>query len=82
MKPPSKPSGRKGRSMRKYLALTLPLCALITGCQTTSRQNACDGFAPLRPKLETIVYILRNDRPFANDVAAHNRLLSSLGCGK
>ncbi|WP_017263297.1 hypothetical protein [Sinorhizobium meliloti] len=39
-------------------------------------------FAPLRPKLETIVYILQNDRPFANDVAAHNRLLSSLGCGK
>ncbi|RVM41617.1 hypothetical protein CN106_35925 [Sinorhizobium meliloti] len=80
-KPPSKSSGRKARSMLKCLALTLPLCALITGCQTTNKQNACDGFAPLRPKLETTVYILQNDRPFANDVAAHNRLLSSLSCG-
>lgn len=64
----------------RYLLLTLPLCVALTGCQTTSRQNACDGFAPLRPKLETTVYILQNDRPFANDVAAHNQLLSSLGC--
>jgi histidine ammonia-lyase len=67
--------------MLKSLGLTLPLCALIMGCQTTSKQNACDGFAQLRPKLETTVYILQNDRPFANDVAAHNRMLSSLGCG-
>ncbi|AEG52053.1 hypothetical protein [Sinorhizobium meliloti] len=42
----------------------------------------CDGFEPLGPKLETTVYILQSDRPFANDVAAHNGLLSSLGCGK
>lgn len=69
--------------MLKCLGLTLPLCALITGCQTTNKRNACDGFAPFRPKLETTVYILQNDRLFANYVAnAHNRLLSSLGCGK
>lgn len=74
-KTPSKFSERKARSM-------LPLCALITGCQTTNKRNACDGFAPFRPKLETTVYILQNDRLFANYVAAHNRLLSSLGCGK
>lgn len=66
--------------MSKCLALMLPLCVLITGCQTTNKQNACDGFAPLRPKLETTVYILQNDRPFANGVASHNRLLGSLGC--
>lgn len=41
-KPPSKFSERKARSM-------LPLCALITGCQTTNKRNACDGFAPFRP---------------------------------
>lgn len=68
--------------MTKCLPLMLLLCVLITGCQTTSKQNACDGFAPLRPKLETTVYILQNDRPFANGVASHNRLLGSLGCGK
>lgn len=67
--------------MLKCLGLTLLLCALFTGCQTTSKQSACDGFAPLQPKLETTIYILQNDRPFANDVAAHNRMLSSLGCG-
>ncbi|WP_018209633.1 hypothetical protein [Sinorhizobium medicae] len=33
-------------------------------------------------ELETTVYILQNDRLFANYVAAHNCLLSSLGCGK
>ncbi|MGZ2439570.1 hypothetical protein ACVJMZ_001718 [Sinorhizobium medicae] len=41
----------------------------------------CDGFEPLGPKLETTVYILQSDRAFANDVAAHNQLLSSLSCG-
>lgn len=66
--------------MLKCLALMLPLCALITGCQTTKSASACDGFVPLRPKLETSIYILQTDRAFANDVAAHNRLLKSLNC--
>lgn len=52
-----------------------------TGCQTTKSASVCDGFKPLRPKLETTVYILQNDRPFGNDVAAHNRLMKSLNCG-
>ncbi|WP_437416192.1 hypothetical protein [Sinorhizobium meliloti] len=68
--------------MRKSLLLMLPICAALTACQSTKSASVCDGFKPLRPKLEATVYILQNDRPFANDVAAHNRLLSSLGCGK
>lgn len=62
--------------------LLLPLiCVALTGCQTTKSASVCDGFKPLRPKLETTVYILQNDRPFGNDVAAHNRLMKSLNCG-
>ncbi|WP_457811243.1 hypothetical protein [Sinorhizobium meliloti] len=75
-------SARKARLMRKSLLLMLPICAALTACRSTKSASVCDGFKPLRPKLETTVYILQNDRPFANDVAAHNRLLSSLGCGK
>lgn len=68
--------------MPKSLLLLPLICAALTACQTTKSASVCDGFSPLRPKLETTVYILQNDRPFANDVAAHNRLLSSLGCRK
>ncbi|WP_234839433.1 hypothetical protein [Sinorhizobium medicae] len=68
--------------MHKFPLLMLPICAALTAFQSTKGASVCDGFKPLRPKLETTVYILQNDRPFANDVAAHNRLLSSLGCGK
>lgn len=59
--------------MTRYLLLMLPLCALISGCQTTTKQNACDGFSRLTPSLTTSVTILQTDRPFANQVAAHNR---------
>jgi len=66
--------------MRKSLLLLPLICVPLMACQSTTKGNACDGFKPLRPKLETTVYILQNDRPFANDVAAHNRLLQTLKC--
>jgi hypothetical protein len=53
---------------------------MISGCQTTKSTSACDGFKPLHPSLDTSVYILRNDRPFSNEVAAHNRFGKSQGC--
>jgi len=59
--------------MIRCLLLMLPLCALISGCQTVTPQNACDGFSRLTPSLQTSVTILKMDRPFANQVAAHNR---------
>ncbi|WP_281015830.1 hypothetical protein [Rhizobium hidalgonense] len=42
----------------KFPLLMLPLCALISGCQTTSKQNVCDGFSRLTPSLQTSVTIL------------------------
>lgn len=68
--------------MKKFLLPMLLLCVPISACQTTSKQSVCDGFAKLTPSLETSVYITRNDRPFANQVASHNRFGSSEGCWK
>jgi hypothetical protein len=67
--------------IRFRLMMLLP-CALITGCQTTSKQNVCDGFSRLTPSLQTTVTILKTDRPFANQVASHNRFGASQGCWK
>lgn len=68
--------------MTKSLLLMLPLCALLWGCQTTTKQSVCDGFSKLTPSLETSVAILRTDRPFANQVASHNKFGTRRGCWK
>nr|CAD6417626.1 hypothetical protein REQ54_01731 [Rhizobium sp. Q54] len=68
--------------MKPYLLLMLPLFAVITGCQTRTSANVCDGFEKLRPSLETSVTILKSDRPFANQVASHNRHGERQGCWK
>lgn len=68
--------------MRPFLILMLPLFALISGCQTTNGASVCDGWKALRPSLETSVFIAKADRPFANQVAAHNRFGKSQGCWK
>lgn len=68
--------------MMKYLLPMLLGCVLISGCQATKPASACDGWKKLTPSLETSVTILRTDRPFANQVAAHNRFGQSAGCWK
>lgn len=68
--------------MPKFLLLMLPLCAALTACQTQTKQNVCDGFKKLTPSLETTVTILRKDRPFADQVASHNKFGQSQGCWK
>jgi hypothetical protein len=68
--------------MRKYLLPMLLGSALISGCQTTKPQNVCDGWQRLTPSLETSVAILKSDRPFANQVAAHNAFGRKSGCWK
>ncbi|WP_433761530.1 hypothetical protein [Brucella anthropi] len=60
--------------------MLLPLFALITGYETTSFPSVCAGFEKLRPSLETSVNILTTDRPFANQVTAHNRFGKQAGC--
>jgi hypothetical protein len=66
--------------MTRFLVPTLLLCAAISGCQTRTKQNVCDGFSKLTPSLETSVTILRSDRPFANQVAGHNAFGERQGC--
>jgi hypothetical protein len=58
----------------------LPLFAVLTACQQTTKKSACDGFEKLRPSLETTVTILKTDRPFADQVSSHNRFGASQGC--
>jgi hypothetical protein len=60
----------------------LSICAVISGCQSTMPQSACDGWQRLTPSLETSVTILKTDRPFANQVAAHNKFGATRGCWK
>ncbi|MEJ1118914.1 hypothetical protein V9K92_10605 [Phyllobacterium sp. CCNWLW109] len=50
--------------MKRYLLPLLLLCALNTDCQSTTKQNVCDGFGKLTPNLETTVTILKSDRQF------------------
>jgi hypothetical protein len=57
-------------------------CVLISGCQTTTGPNACAGWAKLHPSLETSLYILKSDRAFSNEVAAHNRFGVAQRCWK
>lgn len=68
--------------MTRYLPLLLLICVPISACQTTTKQSVCDGFARLQPSLTTSVMILQTDRPFANQVAAHNRFGQSQKCWK
>ncbi|PYE25108.1 hypothetical protein C8J32_10461 [Rhizobium sp. PP-CC-3A-592] len=69
--------------MLKSLALMLLSCAALSSCQTQkSTANACDGWQKLTPTLETAVKIVVDDRPFANQVAAHNALGIRQKCSK
>jgi hypothetical protein len=45
----------------------------VAGCQTPGAATDGAGFARLAPSAETRDFIIREDRPFAEQVAAHNR---------
>ena len=66
--------------MLKSALLMLPLCAALSACQTAKPQSVCDGFKKLTPALDTTVTILRKDRPFADQVASHNKFGTAEGC--
>lgn len=58
------------------------VCAVIlAGCQTTTA-NVCDGWKKLNPSPETRRAIIASDKPFAREVAAHNRFGAGQGCWK
>lgn len=68
--------------MIKSLLLMPLLCVGLSGCPSQTLQSVCDGWGRLNPSLDTSVTILRKDRPFANQVAAHNKFGASKGCWK
>lgn len=45
-----------------------------------ARVSECDGFRKLNPSAGTRAYIVASDRPFAQDVAAHNAFGAGRGC--
>ncbi|MCH4541437.1 hypothetical protein [Ochrobactrum sp. A-1] len=57
--------------------MTLACAALLAGCTATTNANDGAGYEMLRPSVATRTFILQHDRPFANEVAAHN-----VQCGK
>ncbi|TCL70663.1 hypothetical protein EV286_107541 [Rhizobium sp. BK251] len=67
--------------MTRFLLLMLPLCALISSCQTVKNTaSVCDGWQKLTPRPATAATIIQTDRPFANQIASHNRFGASQAC--
>lgn len=61
----------------------MPLCAAllaVAGCKTTTPASECDGWRKLTPAAETRAFIIRNDRPFAEQVAGHNAFGAGRKC--
>lgn len=62
--------------MRKLLTSMLLISALslaVAGCQTKTAAIEGAGFSLLTPAAATRDFIIKNDRPFANQVAGNNR---------
>ncbi|WP_309082875.1 hypothetical protein [Chelativorans sp.] len=68
--------------MRQFATWTMLLFALLSaaGCQTTAPASECDGWRELTPAPQTRDFIIRNDRPFAEQVAGHNSFGTGRGC--
>ena len=61
----------------------MPLFALLlAGCSQTAPASECDGWRRLTPSAETRQVIIAQDRPFAEQVAAHNTFGARRGCWK
>lgn len=55
---------------------------LVAGCQTTAPASECDGWHKLTPAAQTRAFVIAQDRPFAEQVAAHNAFGVNRGCWK
>ena len=63
-------------TMRKSRGWIWPACALslmAAGCQTRTAATDGAGFSLMTPSPATKDFIIKNDRPFANQVAGNNR---------
>lgn len=59
----------------------MPLFALLlAGCSQTAPASECDGWRKLTPSAETRAFVIAQDRPFAEQVAAHNQFGTKRGC--
>ena len=60
--------------MLKFGTLMTVLCVLpLAACTSTTTVNSGAGFERLSPSSASRSFIIKNDRPFAEQVAAHNK---------
>ncbi len=63
--------------------LMIWLMSLLAGCNSTTGGSPGSGFKLMTPKRATAIYIAKNDRVFAEEVASNNRTCRrSKGCQK
>lgn len=62
--------------------MMLPFVLLLAACSQTVPASECDGWRKLTPASQTRAFIIGQDRPFAEQVAAHNTFGTRRGCWK
>ncbi len=62
--------------------MMLPFALLLAACSQTVPASECDGWRKLTPAAQTRTFIIGQDRPFAEQVAAHNTFGTKRGCWK
>ena len=67
------------RKSATWIALSFALLS-VAGCQMTAPASDCDGWSRLSPSAETRSFIVANDMPFAQEVAAYIRHGQNRGC--
>lgn len=60
-------------------AIILSGALLLAACQTPAA-NVCDGWERMTPSAATRGFIVAQDRPFAEQVAAHNQFGATRKC--
>lgn len=66
------------RKSRTWTRLACVLSLAVAGCQTKVAAIEGAGFSLLTPAAQTRDFIIKNDRPFAEQVAGHNRTCKRL----
>lgn len=65
----------------KFMGL-LTTVGILAACSQTAPASECDGWRKLTPAAHTRAFIIEQDRPFAEGVAAHNEFGAKQGCWK
>jgi hypothetical protein len=70
--------------MTKLPVLLTLFCALfsVAACQSTPKlTDACDVLVPINPAAATNSYLVKNDRPTAEQIAKHRGRFKAYRCG-